>query len=92
MKVLVGNLKSDACEYFWIEADELTDVGNTKTLLAKVRFPENQEIQTFVFLIFESVGDSESMYEKFLWIDSFEKYTLHERNPSKREWWDGRSN
>ena len=59
-------MESDACEYFGIEADELTDAGNMKPLLAKVRFPENREIQNFVFLIFESVGDSESMYEKFL--------------------------
>ena len=40
MKVLVRHLESDACEYFGIEADELTDAGNMKTLLAKVRFPE----------------------------------------------------
>ena len=66
MKVLVRHLESDACEYFGIEADELTDAGNMKTLLAKVRFPENGEIQNFVFNIFESVGDSESMYAKFL--------------------------
>ena len=66
MKILVDYLRSDVCEFFGIQADELTDLGNMKTLLSKIRFIENGNVQEFVFTLFESTGDSENMYKKFL--------------------------
>ena len=53
MKLLTQYLASDECKYFGMEFDELTDKGTVKSLLSKIKFIENGNVQNFVFNIFE---------------------------------------
>ena len=64
-KILVNFLLSDECEEFAQISDELTDVGGIKSLLTKIRLFEGDNLQEFVFSIFESCGDSEKMADAF---------------------------
>ena len=66
MKLLTQYLASDECKYFGMEFDELTDKGTVKSLLSKIKFIENGNVQNFVFNIFESGGTSEDLYEAFV--------------------------
>ena len=64
-KLFVNFLLSDNCREFGMISDELTDVGGLKCLLTRFRFFEGYDLQEFVFSIFESVGTSEDMVQKF---------------------------
>ena len=66
MKILVAHLTSSKVKCFTMEFDEMTDKGNMKTLLSKIKFHENGHLQSFVFNIFESGGTSEDLHEKFV--------------------------
>ena len=75
LKMLVNHLISDKCKYFSMEFDELTDKGMLKSLLSKIRINERGHLQSFVFNIFESSGDSEHVFEEFK-EDLFEIFTM----------------
>ena len=76
-KRFVEYLLSDECDEFSQIGDEATDVGGMKVLLTKFRFFEGWELQEMVFSIFESVGTSEDMEEKFQkdFVEQFKSHT-----------------
>ena len=65
MQTLVAYLISDSVKSMTLEADELSDRGGLKSMLVKLMFFQNDDLQRFVFLIFESLGDSEEAAKKF---------------------------